>query len=209
MLNQIIKVAGIGLATTIGLAVTANNAQAFDFSFNNFDVDGNTINGTFSIDDSAINPGTTTSLTFNDFNDWEITSVGSGGTFTMYGPGGTFGTHNSSFWTNGSFAQTNYPGVFSTDGSTLTMSNFLIADNITGDVAGDNRFGGSNVGTRDNNYSMINGTELAISPQIPVVSTAVSPTPVPFGVSTDLSLMILGGMYGASRLRKKLAAKKS
>lgn len=33
------------------------------------------------------------------------------------------------------------------------------------------------------------------------------PTPVPFGVSTDLSILILGGLFGASRLRKKLANK--
>ena len=33
-------------------------------------------------------------------------------------------------------------------------------------------------------------------------------TPVPFGVSTDLSIIILGSLYGASRLRKKLAANK-
>lgn len=34
-----------------------------------------------------------------------------------------------------------------------------------------------------------------------------APTPVPFGVSTDLSILILGGLFGASRLRKKLASK--
>ena len=32
-------------------------------------------------------------------------------------------------------------------------------------------------------------------------------TSVPFGVSTDLSILILGSLYGASRLRKKLASK--
>ncbi len=39
--------------------------------------------------------------------------------------------------------------------------------------------------------------------------TVPVPTPVPFGVSTDLSILILGGLFGASRLRKKLVARKS
>ena len=205
MLNRIIKVAGISLATTIGLAVTANHAQAFDFSFNNFDVSGNTISGTFSVDDSAINPGTTTNLTTSDFDDWEITSVGTGGTFTMYGPGGTFGTHNSSFFNLPSV----FPGTFSTDGSTLSMADFLIVNTTNGSIIGsNNHFGGNN--TSDNeNYSRIDTVDVSSSPHVPVVSSASSPTAVPFGVSTDLSIMILGGMYGASHLRKKLAANKS
>ncbi|MGD1917587.1 MAG: hypothetical protein ACFCAD_01135, partial [Pleurocapsa sp.] len=34
----------------------------------------------------------------------------------------------------------------------------------------------------------------------------VTYTAVPFGVSTDMSIAILAGLYGASRLRKKFAA---
>ena len=37
---------------------------------------------------------------------------------------------------------------------------------------------------------------------------AVTYTAVPFGVSTDMSIAILAGLYGASRLRKKLALRK-
>ena len=40
------------------------------------------------------------------------------------------------------------------------------------------------------------------------ITSLSSPTPVPFGVSTDLSILILGGMFGASRLRKNIAARK-
>ena len=204
MLNRTIKVVGISLATTIGLAVTANHAQALDFSFNNFNIGSNTISGTFSVDDSAINPGTTTNLTISDFDDWEITSVGSGGTFTMYGPGGTFGTPNSSFLDGFNFG---YPEDFSTDGSSLTMSGFLLVDSLDRNF-NQNYFGGRT--SNDFNFSQINGAPgESSSPQLPVVSSANSPTAVPFGVSTDLSIVILGGMYGASHLRKKLAANKS
>ena len=68
--------------------------------------------------------------------------------------------------------------------------------------------GGRNT-TGDTNVSKINDSFTISTPHIRVVSSANSPTAVPFGVSTDLSIMILGGIYGASRLRKKLAANKS
>ena len=39
-------------------------------------------------------------------------------------------------------------------------------------------------------------------------ATYSAATPLPFGVSTDLSIIILGSLYGASRLRKRLTASK-
>ena len=41
-----------------------------------------------------------------------------------------------------------------------------------------------------------------------VAPDAASATPVPFGVSPDLGILILAGMFGVSRLRNKIAARK-
>lgn len=42
----------------------------------------------------------------------------------------------------------------------------------------------------------------------PVNFTQAAATPVPFGVSPDIGILILSGMFGVSRLRNKIAARK-
>ncbi len=62
-----------------------------------------------------------------------------------------------------------------------------------------------------NKQGIINGSYIAIGNRsnTPVTFSQVSsPTPVPFGVSPDMGILILAGMFGISRLRNKIAARK-
>ena len=196
LMKNNLKLAGLGLAATMALAMQSS-AQAYDFSFSGLTNESNTTSGTFSIKDSAI-PG---NLSTSDFEDWEITSVGVGGSFTFYGPGGNFGTPNSSFFTGGGYSEN-----FSANASELTMDDFLIIDTLDGSSSGFTSTFGQDYSTQ---YSYINSSTAQNQPYNGAYKfSASAPTAVPFGVSTDLSILILGGLYGASRLRKTLAARK-
>ncbi|MEM8830121.1 MAG: hypothetical protein AAGE96_12290 [Cyanobacteria bacterium P01_G01_bin.19] len=190
MLDYVKKVAGVGLATSMMLAATANNAQALDFSFAGIGSDGVTATGTFRIDDAA---GPNVALT--DLQDWEISITGATQTFTMYGDGGSFGSDNST-------AQL-FSGTISSNVLTI---NTAVIDSVPNQADWYPELNYNNYGLNElylynqfdtNTFNPLNTTFTATS----------AATPVPFGVSTDLSLLILGGLYGASRLRKKLASK--
>ena len=58
-------------------------------------------------------------------------------------------------------------------------------------------------------YSLINNKSSQSAPYNGAYTFSFSPaTAVPFDVSPDLGILILGGLYGASRLCKTIAARK-
>ncbi len=200
MFNQISKIAGVGFATTFALALSANNAQALDFDFSGFTAGVHSAQGTFRINDSTT-PG---NITASDFEDWKITLInGDGGAnFTLYGPGNSFGTPNSSFVSS-------FDNKATFDSSSLSFtSRWIIGEN--GNIS--SNYFGQNDGVRPNNIAvnfeqLLGGTGRSSSFSGYLTASAAA-TPVPFGVSPDLSIIILGGLYGAFHLRKKLAASK-
>lgn len=203
MLNRIIKVAGISLATTIGLAVTANQVQAYDFNFN-FNRDDLETSGTLRFNNALSIP--TNSASANELLDWEINikNVNTNSEYSLFGDGNGFGADNSDLdltppltWNVSSTEASINSGVFRILGGSASEALFQVNKDFS---------------TRNYSIEDANGRTYrspAFGGDAGFVATAVSPTAVPFGVSTDLSIMILGGMYGASRLRKKLAANKS
>ena len=200
MFNQISKAVGIGFASSLALAITANNAQAYDFAFSGYTAENFSASGTIRIDDAAIPASGTTTISSSDFLDWEITAEQNGSSFTFIGPGGSFGATNSELYSG--FSNT---ALASSTTLTLggTASPFAIVDEsgsfthyIFGADSSEIRSGGR---TNGQAFQNLDGSYIE--------AQAVA-TPVPFGVSTDLSIIILGSLYGASRLRKKLAANK-
>ena len=183
MFNQVKKVAGIGLATSMVLAATANNAQAFDFAFTNFSNSSSfsgSAEGTITIDDSAVGGA----LTQADFIAWEIDVFNSSGAFESQ------------------LTEAN-SNIFSFNSASATSSNLSIQPdfwihNFASGEGIQRTASSSFVYINNGAPGSGNGGEWNIS---------AAATPVPFGVSTDLSLLILGSLYGASRLRKKLASK--
>ena len=202
MKNFSAKVAGIGLVTTMAFAIGANKAQAFDFTFS-FDDDSSdnifdkshisgTVTGTLK--------GLSDNLDNQQPSEVVITSFPSGlglnpGSFTLTGFTGSgvdvsggqitnidlfknFGNLNGGFGDFGTGCDVCQFRLNNDLGFNLLFNNDLDPDVVTGNIGG---FGGA--------------------------SYAAIPTPVPFGVSTDLSILVLGGLYGASRLRKTLTAR--
>lgn len=178
------KLAGISLATSIAFLGTANTAQALDFSFSFDDtVDPNqgTVTGTImGLNDNA-NGQQPASVTVDN--------------------------------APASLGFTSLPlSLDYTDGNGFDVSNGAIVNAsalYTGVDAG-LRFNTDPNGA--NRLRNIGNSEFsrAVNGFSGVTYTASSnpPTSVPFGVSTNMGIVILGGMYGASRLRKKLAANK-
>lgn len=202
MIKQISKIAAIGFASTLALAVTANNAQSFDFSFSFDDDPGDDLFG--YAHRSGTVTGTLKGLNDNK-NDQYPTAVtiesapASLGistfplTLTQIGQDG-----GGIDVLNGEIIDIEYRTYYATDpdlghavqlefnAPSLSAGNALFC------------YAGCPVG------SGVTGNTDGFS-GITFSSTA---TPVPFGVSGDLSIIILSGLYGASRLRKKFAASK-
>ena len=209
LMKKISTIAGLGVATTLALAVQPS-ARALDFTFSNATAGTASASGTFRITDSAVSRG---SLTSADFETWEITlTEPNQGNFTLYGPGGGVSDPLSNFQNSSFYSNSSFPNEASTDGSTLSFtSNWAIFDSTNGSFTNNNGIAESSSRTDDIIYvngQRFNTTSTALG-DFPVANAASAPpTPVPFGVSTDLSILILGGMFGASRLRKTLAARK-
>ena len=191
MFNQISKIAGVGFATTLALALSANNAQALDFDFS-FD---NTVGST---------PGTVEGI-IEGLND---NSMGAASSIRITSAPPEFTEINSSvdFVTmpnvdNNSFTVANGE-ITNADFSAYTFSPtgmFLCLNETT------------NVTTCGSGFNMLQQNSLYARTQAAngfaaVTYSSATATPVPFEVSPNLSIIILGGLYGASRLRKKLAA---
>ena len=204
MFNQVKKVAGIGFATTMMLAATANNAQALVFDFN-WSSDAPTFVPT------SVSPTLSPGQVFSATGTIEI-DKNAGETFALSDivntditiDDGRGNTSNSTAWfdAGGSISADGLSASFDAAGNPLIFQS-------------PNYFGCQAAGCADsiigfsldnfvNNSSFTYDSPATALASMQMTTTA---TPVPFGVSTDLSLLILGGLYGASRLRKKLASK--
>ncbi len=204
MFNQILKVAGVGFATTLALALSANNAQALDFDFSGFQAGKYSAEGTLRVKDSAITTGSNL-LTKQDFEDWKITltNTDNSTSYDLFGPGGTFNATNSAF--DSVFAPTTVIASATTSSLDFTRFFYFRENNISG--TSDQIFIGNNPDGFGNFASCCQFTfDQDNTPNIAFPTASATATPVPFEVSPNLSIIILGGLYGASRLRKKLAA---
>ena len=199
-MNYLSKVAGFGLATTMALAMQSS-AQAYEFSFSGFQAGTHTASGTFTINDSTPQGV----IDASDFEDWEIIVTNQAGiTNTLFGPGSV--SHNSDFYdARYGFVKSDV-AIF--DSTFLTfLDEWMIAT-----PAGSPDFNQTLIfqhANGTNNALRVNSQQLNNFPASGfITANATAPTSVPFGVSTDLSILILGGLYGASRLRKAIAARK-
>lgn len=200
MINQARKVAGIALATGISgifMVGFATEAKAFDFSVN---LGSHSLNGGESVNLPPQTIGATGTLTdisaSLDYVDstsnasWAADLLiqiddGNGNSIDI----GGFSTTSDVKWEQGSETDSSGSYVLTTPAFTSGLTSDSTSDwtfSITNDWSGSG-------GVEYNNLAL----DLELS----------QATAVPFGVSTDLSILILGGLYGASRLRKKLASK--
>ena len=193
------KVAGLALATGIsGIFVVgiATEAKAFDFSVN---LGSHSLNAGESVNLGSQTIGATGTLTdisaSLDYN--EPTADGSWAADLLIqiddGNGNSIdiGGLNSPdvSWEQG----------FDTDASgSYVLTTPTFSSGLTSDGTSDWTF------SITNDWSDSEGVEYNNLVLDMELSQA---TAVPFGVSTDLSILILGSLYGASRLRKKLASK--
>ena len=143
-------------------------------------------NFSFTLDDGT-NSATGTIYDLSDGNGVAPSSIEVNspniGLVTFPGSGGTFDV------AGGSIVASNYESFASNAPAILNLS-----PNPSTNIGGILAF----------NYNDASRTNIVDSDSNPQYSQA---TPVPFGVSTDLSILILGGLYGVSRLRKKLSAR--
>ena len=185
MLNKQIfsKVAGISVAASLAIAGTANTAQALDFSFSFDDTVGN-------------NPGTVSGKIFglaDDATGQQPTSVridsapASLGLTTPLTFSGSDYIGSSTGFEVATGAISNANVLYSNGNEALRL-NFKNQNRLTNSTTTE--------------YSLNTGGFSGAT-----YSASTTPTAVPFGVSPNMGIVILGGMYGASRLRKKLAAK--
>ena len=196
MKNFSTLVAGIGLATTMALTVQSS-AQAYKFNFN-FDPNPSepyTASGFFDIDDTLGSiPGEVEFGT--ELTDYEINMFDSGSLVDTINPSTNRFPLSNNTITGVKVSSTELNFSTASDGNLLFHSgpsgivNFYLNPAYTS-LYPDSEFGES---TSTNSLATI--------------STQPAPaTAVPFGVKTDLSILILGGLYGASRLRKVLTAR--
>ena len=200
MLNQISKVAGIGLATTVsGIFVFGfiPEAKAVTFTTNlgsSSLAGGESANlGSRTISATGVLTDVTASFDYNEpvsssnwasdllvqINDDNGNSINVGGDSTT--PRVPWENGGSVTTVSGSYALT------TPDFSSLVTSNG--ASDWTFSIVND--FGSGNVSEYNNL----------------VLDLELNPTPVPFGVSPNMGILILGGLYGASRLCKTIKAR--
>ncbi len=94
------------------------------------------------------------------------------------------------------------PNSFNVTGGNITNVNYN-SSNTSGNLF----LNGSTTAGSFNGFGSSgssSGSDLTFSPLV----TGGGATPVPFGVAPDLGILILAGMFGASRLRNKIAARK-
>lgn len=211
MFYPITKTTSLSLAISLGLMVTATKAQAFTFNVS-YDVLNGThmAEGTIEIKDSALS-SKATDLVESDFEDWNIVLTNNSGTATT-----TLTSDNSSI----RLFPDSPSGIKGTkDGVTFANKREFKLGINNDDLI---RL------TKNGRGVHLNGTEIFVplnqdtlrAPAVALSGTPVStpsgitvPTPdgapavaVPFGVSSDMGIVILAGLYGASRLRKKISS---
>lgn len=227
MTNRIVnithKIAVSGFIGSLGLIATAHGAYGLDFNFSGFDAGNYTASGTFSINKST----RSNEIDSSSITDWEIKLVdkNSQADFTLYGPGGAFGTHNSDFET--SF--TNAPitafanqsmFVFTSDWKIssfeqdLAVANFILEESSTNSISIN-----SVVQETRGVDERLSGKMLPITNRrddlLPIGSSSVStlrapaPTPVPFGPATDTGIATLASLWAISHFRKTIRKNKS
>lgn len=186
------KVASIGLVTSLSLAFSVNNAKALDFSFSGISTSSLSASGTFRIDDAAI---PSSSLNQTDLLDWKIDIFDGANTTTLFGIGGGLGgAQNSSI----AF----FPTGLSVNNSTLDFST-ITADSLCITEDGNCTSLQGLFGATATNIILAN-SDIGVSEfsSTSLTANAVSSTPVPFEISPTLGLMMVGGIWGVSRLRK-------
>ncbi len=196
-MNQALKVTFISIATTFAFAATANKAQALDFSFSGYQAGPLSADGIISVNYAAV---TACFVNQSDIEDWEINinNSSTSDSVTLYGDGGSFGVDNSD--------------IFQFNSSSVSVNSTTLAFADSFQIR--NEIGGTDIGTLWQTPSTgvnrlrlggmnVPGTESAL------IANASNATPVPFGVVPDTGILILGGMWGVSRLRKKMSANAS
>ena len=188
MLNtQILsKVAVIGLATSFAVLGATDKAQALDFSFSFDDTTGSNqgeVTGTISgLSDNATNQQPS-SITVNS----APASLG----FTSFPL--TIASTSNLARSNG----------FNVSGGEITGANTSFVSTNEGIRFNFGAQGLNRLTNRSNNEFSASANGFSGVTYTPMTNT---PTPVPFGPAPNMGILILGSMYGASRLRKKFAA---
>lgn len=192
-MNHIFKVTLAGIASTLAFAATANRAQALDFSFSGYNAGTMSADGTISVKDAAVAAGTALQ---SDIEDWQIniSNSASGDSVTLFGDGGSFGTDNSDIFL--------FPaGGASVNSSTLTFDDSFQIRNDSGGTVSATFWQGGFANRLVLNGVGANGTETSL------VANASAATPVPFGTAPNMGILILGGIWGGSRLRKRMSSR--
>ncbi|MGD1921649.1 MAG: hypothetical protein ACFCAD_23805 [Pleurocapsa sp.] len=219
MKKYLSQVAGVGLAATMTFAVQSS-AQAFDFDFTSSDggftssgspdwtytgsqwqtTNISSVNENFltspvltSTVDGQIDLSLTHAYNFEDGFDGGIVEYSINGSPFSY-----FDSLNYNFTLSTGFSNP-HPGIEAFSGTAAAVVSNGQAGTLTpGDTFQIRLNGGWDSSVEESNPAW----------EVSSISINASATPVPFGVSTDLSIIILGGLYGVSRLRKKLAVSK-
>ena len=197
MFYQIKKIASFSLAASLGLTIAANKAQALTFGVS-YGVlnDTHTAEGSIQVKDSSLSSNAT-NLIESDFEDWEIaiTNDSKGVTTTLTpanssihsfpdSPSGIMGTEDEVIFSNEEEFRI---GIDYDDMIRLTSEGRGV------------HLEGTEI------FVPMNQDSLVALPNLASTNSGRGTTvSVPFGVSSNTGILILGGLYGASRLRKKL-----
>lgn len=174
------------MATTLVLAVTSGSAEAIDFRFSDLSVSNDvTVDGIFRFDSDVV---PSASLNQADLLDWEITisNASTSNTTILYGDGGGFGADNSDI--------ASFPTGLSANNLDLTFGSIT---------------SGSLCITEDGTCFPFQGFFNASATQVRAFDADGGGTlnssltaSVPFELSPTLGLLMVGGIYGVSRLRQ-------
>ncbi|MBK1988784.1 choice-of-anchor E domain-containing protein [Sphaerospermopsis aphanizomenoides BCCUSP55] len=190
-LQQVVFTVSSTLASSGTVTNTASNSQTFTVTLSSDYYDLYASTGSPAALSALVNPGT--GATFSPFYDSGVTQIGR----TRYVGLAAGGSANfGPFSVNGS---TGYTFTNPTDVAGFVGSGTYSFEPFTGMVTSISG-GGGNVAT---NVTTLASTSITVE----YFGTV---TPVPFGFSTNASLVVFGGVfYGFNKLRKNMAAKKS
>ena len=183
MFKQFLKVASISMTTSLALAVNAHTTQALDFTFSFDNSIGNT-SGTVSGIIQGLNDNNTGAASAVIVTDVPIDLEGS------FNNG-----NNAVAW------DTQYSNSFTVTNGVITSGNFEARDIGFGfdtlclNATGANCVPNANLFTYDSNTTRVYNND-------GFAGVTFAPVAVPFGVSPNMGLIILGGIWSISRLRK-------
>lgn len=187
MQNKLSILTGIILLGSI--VTNAKKAEAIIFEFNDFNPSGNaaqdTASGFFEIND--LNDDGIVDFTGGELVDANIEVFNSGGDFVVGGGLEKLVTSNiAGVSVNDNLLDFSSATSGQLDFQDATFGSFFL---INANGAGFEIVEGGNFG-------------------FPCCTFTAAPVPVPFEVSPTLGFLIVGGIWGVSRLRKKIAARK-